>query len=99
MENNTENRELDAKLKELLSDDEISTRIKGCTSLEEVCKVLSEKNVQISTEELKAFLEKSGFLTDKELDDVAGGWVFDMYFREQQWKQYQYEQKFGKISY
>jgi hypothetical protein len=72
---------LKEKLKEFFSNEELSTELLECQTNEEAKKLLSEHGVDVTDEEMgilkdyiNKFVENNGKLSEKELDEISGGW-------------------------
>ncbi len=72
---------LKEKLKEFFSSEELTTELLDCQTLEEAKNLLSENGVDITDEEVSIlknyidkFVENGGQLSEKELDQIGGGW-------------------------
>ncbi len=83
MDENKENRVefevFQAKLDEILADEEIKGKLNCCTSLEEVQKILADNGLDLSLDFLSKLYEVE--LKDEELERTTGG-TFDMFGRK-----------------
>jgi len=68
---------MNEKLKALLGSEEFMAKVNGCETREKLLALFSENGVDMTPEELKAFLKKLDepecALSDDELENVAGG--------------------------
>ncbi len=69
------------KLANVLASDEMESKIDSCNSMEEILAELKAEGADVTEEELNAFLEtinrsdnNDDSLSEKDLEEVAGGW-------------------------
>ena len=72
---------LKEKLKDFFSSEELSAELLECQTSKEAIKLLSEHGIDVTDEEMKIlkdyidkFVENGGKLSEKELDQISGGW-------------------------
>ena len=74
---------MNEKLKALLGSEEFMAKVSGCETRETLLALFAENGVDMTPEELKAFLKKLDEpeceLSDDELENIAGGGVRDLF--------------------